>query len=406
MATIYTDSQGRQVYDYNGKTIDAKTGQPIDTTALPPIPPTGTSTTPASSSVPPPPASTGTPTNPATPPLQATGTFNLPGYQTGTPASQPSPAVNLPAINAPSSSSLVDFANALDQATNFAKQKRNASFVGDVMAPSSGTLKASDFSSILSGLNSASDKTSTNLINRAITTATPSFQVQQFGNDVYQVQYDANGQAKGANLLYASPKNSQYTYQTVTQSNGDIVSIQYDPQGQPIGQQKIYTAPPKVTEVSAGATLVGADGKPIYTAPTATQTNATTKDANGNPVTTLPGIGGGAPTTVTKEDIPLIEKALLSGEYGGKKIGNPVGSDGYIDPSVYVALMNYWIQQGGTKQSFLDKFSYKKYINPANTWVWDQLGIANPYVKKTTTSSSSSGTSGSTLNSQIDKLNL
>lgn len=29
MATIYTDKSGRQVYDYNGQTLDAKTGQPI-----------------------------------------------------------------------------------------------------------------------------------------------------------------------------------------------------------------------------------------------------------------------------------------------------------------------------------------------------------------------------------------
>ncbi len=100
------------------------------------------------------------------------------------------------------------------------------------------------------------------------------------------------------------------------------------------------------------------------------------------PTTSSP-LGGGAPSGYTKADTVEIDTALRTGMVNGQKIGNPIGSDGFIDPTGYVQMMNYWIQQGGTKQSFFNDFPVKKYINPTNTWVWGQLGIPNPSVKAT-----------------------
>lgn len=148
--------------------------------------------------------------------------------------------------------------------------------------------------------------------------------------------------------------------------------------------------PAKLTEVSPGASLYDpSTGKSLYTAPTVTQQNV-----SGGTTKPAAPIGGGAPSTFTKDDRGDVETALRAGEYNGTKLGNAIGDDGYIDPSVYVKLMNYWIQQGGTKESFFSNFSYKKYINPKNTWVWGDLDIPNPYVKKESTSGD--------LNSAID----
>ena len=64
------------------------------------------------------------------------------------------------------SSPLMSFADSLDAAVNLARQKRNTSFVSDIMMPYRGTAKASDFNDILSGFSSASDKTSSNLLKK------------------------------------------------------------------------------------------------------------------------------------------------------------------------------------------------------------------------------------------------
>lgn len=96
--------------------------------------------------------------------------------------------------------------------------------------------------------------------------------------------------------------------------------------------------------------------------------------------------GDGIPQGMTSSDISSIENSLKTGTVNGVKVTNPVGGDGFIDPNMYVQMMNYWISKQGTKQAFFNQFPYKTYINPANTWIWSQLGIDNPYVKKTSTS--------------------
>lgn len=49
--------------------------------------------------------------------------------------------------------------------------------------------------------------------------------------------------------------------------------------------------------------------------------------------------------------------------------GNPnLGSDGYVNPSVYLQLYNSWVSGGGVKADFLKVFPLNTYINPANNW--------------------------------------
>lgn len=63
------------------------------------------------------------------------------------------------------SSPLMSFADSLDAAVNLARKSRNASSV-DMMKPYQGTVAASDFSSILNNLNTASDQTSSSLLKK------------------------------------------------------------------------------------------------------------------------------------------------------------------------------------------------------------------------------------------------
>jgi YD repeat-containing protein len=216
---------------------------------------------------------------------------------------------------------------------------------------------------------------------------------------------------------------------TIVEAGGRKYSVTVDAQGQLISKVDIgaaTTGANSQTTLNPGDIRIDAAGKTIASNPTTSVQSA--QATTGNPGTRTPTTqelidaykanGGqsltpeqiaklygttaptgtstekslttvGFPPNTTQTDINEIETALKSGYYSGQKIGNPIGSDGYIDPASYVQLMNYWTSSsvGGTKQAFLTKFPVKTYINPANTWVWGQLGIPNPYVKSTTTSS-------------------
>lgn len=69
-------------------------------------------------------------------------------------------------------SRILSFASSLDAAVNLARKSRNQSSLA-MMQPFQGTVAASDFNSILSNLNAASDKTSSDLIKRATEEAAP-----------------------------------------------------------------------------------------------------------------------------------------------------------------------------------------------------------------------------------------
>jgi hypothetical protein len=69
---------------------------------------------------------------------------------------------------------------------------------------------------------------------------------------------------------------------------------------------------------------------------------------------------------------------------------NSRGSDGYVDPSLYLKLYNAWTSAGGTAVGFTSTYPPKDYVNPANTWLPSFL------VPK----------SSNSLQSQIDALHL
>jgi hypothetical protein len=188
------------------------------------------------------------------------------------------------------SSSLVNFATALDQAVGMARQKRNALQLG-LMMPSQGTVAASDFNSILSSFKAASDNTSSNLINRAMEEATP--------------------------------------------------------------------RPSSYTEVSPGATLFDpVTGKAVYTAPTS---------ASQKPVSS------GA-LTLSQDEVDEAYTILKTGKAAdGTLYGSPMGADGFIDPRVYLKLLDQWKQNGGLLDDFTKLYPPESFINPANTWTGTEL---------------------------------
>src|ERR1044072_2991924 len=70
------------------------------------------------------------------------------------PAQRNAVSGELPSMSGLSGGNLVEFSRSLDEAVNLAKQNRNKTSL-DLMAPYRGTVAASDFSSILGGLNQA-----------------------------------------------------------------------------------------------------------------------------------------------------------------------------------------------------------------------------------------------------------
>jgi hypothetical protein len=127
---------------------------------------------------------------PSLPPLSGTPTpSNQPAAPTPTAPSTPLPAGQ--------ASPLLSFANTLDQAVNLARQHRNELSL-DLMKPLQGTVAASDFSSILGHLNTASDSTASDLIKQATKLDAPSYDTVTIGGDLYQVKKDATGKIVGA----------------------------------------------------------------------------------------------------------------------------------------------------------------------------------------------------------------
>lgn len=94
------------------------------------------------------------------------------------------PPPQAPAPGQTKASSLLNFSNALTQATNLAKQKRNGSMVG-FMAPMQGTMMASDFNSILSGMNTASSNYTGELTKNALEAAQPNLMEVSAGATLY-----------------------------------------------------------------------------------------------------------------------------------------------------------------------------------------------------------------------------
>ncbi len=215
---------------------------------------------------------------------------------------KPQSGFGLGAFKQQPKSTLLDFANALDQATGLAKKKLNASQLG-IMMPHKGTAMASDFSSILSRMNSASDNTAANLTNRA--------------------------------LEFAQPE--QLSYGTMTDPYGNLYEIQTDANGQMIGQRLLAQGAP--------ADVAKAEGTTQATKP---------KVQTGNFVYTEQDYA---------EDLAALTAMDLYDAAGNPNRG----PDGYVNPAIYYQLYKEWINKGGLAADFTKTFPIKNFINPANT---------------------------------------
>jgi len=129
----------------------------------------------------------------ATPmPTPATNPINTPTpSMTLPPENQTAPTYTLPQTS--STGTLVDFKNAVSQAVELARNKRNE-LMTKFMMPFQGTVAASDFSSILSNLNTASDKTMEEYTKNLIETQTPKppvYDTFTMDGSLYEVQKDS-----------------------------------------------------------------------------------------------------------------------------------------------------------------------------------------------------------------------
>jgi hypothetical protein len=271
-----------------------------------------------------------TPQAPATGPGTAGYGLGLGGFQTPPTQTQ---GVTFTPQTTTGASSLADFATALDAAANMAKQKRNSLSLG-MMSGYSGTLAASDFNGILGKLNQASDTTASNLINRAMTAATPQYTTQEINGSLYQMAYDASGRFTGATKIADIPKTgASFTYGTATDAQGNMWELQYK-DGQMVGQRLAtagsQSAPKQDFDIRSGPGgsiyAVGTDAKgnpvatPLVEAPVGSSAggftlgkNATRYDAQGNIIATTVGAGEtGVDTGTTGEKIPTLEEYALA----------------------------------------------------------------------------------------------
>lgn len=75
---------------------------------------------------------------------------------------------------------------------------------------------------------------------------------------------------------------------------------------------------------------------------------------------------------------------------GAQKLQASKGSDGYVDPNVYLSLANAWTGQGGSIKDFIKNFPVSSWVNPANTFVTPAI---NALVKQDAAGTKTTGTS-------------
>lgn len=285
----------------------------------------------------------GTPAAPTTP-TTPTDTRTLPGLPTlpqedertlGTTAVAPR---TLPTQN---SSGLMAFSEKLSSAVQLARNKRNelvTQFIGTVPA---GTMPYGDFAPIVSNLNNASDSTANNLINTAVSIA------------------DRDTQRNSTNDANNLSAIREITLKAIEGGAPDaILQKMYEAQD-PVQAAAIGAKYLKNTTSGAGATsgqLLNPDGS-------VAQDNVT-----------LPKPYTSGTLTVDGNAQLEVYNILRTGKTNsGTQYGNAAGADNFVDPAVYLKLMDNWKAGGGQVSDFISKWPPKDYINPANNWVGAEL---------------------------------
>lgn len=100
---------------------------------------------------------------------------------------------------------LLTFKETLSKITNLAKEKRNALSL-EFMAPFSGIAPASDFNSILSNLNRASDTFSQDITKDIFKGQETKYELRNVGDDLMEFELDASGKVKSSRVVASEPK--------------------------------------------------------------------------------------------------------------------------------------------------------------------------------------------------------
>lgn len=75
---------------------------------------------------------------------------------------------------------------------------------------------------------------------------------------------------------------------------------------------------------------------------------------------------------------------------GNSKLQASKGSDGYVDPNLYLNLANAWTSNGGSVKDFLTHYPISSWVNPTNTFVTPAI---NALVKQDAAGTKTTGTS-------------
>ncbi len=181
---------------------------------------------------------------------------------------------------------------------------------------------------------------------------------KSFGDSYMSHQENMQSQARD-NITQAMQIGGAAGLEAVKKANPDIFKVaglDYDSLLAAAQAQEKYTQS-KPVEVQPGNTLVDpTTGQSIYSAPKSTSGSTAT-------TSTLAGLQSGktlvsgnlkyAPTQYTQDRNSLISSR---------------GTDGWVDPAIYLRGYNAWISGGGLKSDFLQVYPLKDYINPANSW--------------------------------------
>lgn len=192
-----------------------------------------------------------------------------------------------------------------------------------------------------------------------------------------QVQMDLQNQKQQATTLAKQNETEVWNIATTAASNGQNFK--------PIGQytslaltlQAISQAPTKEqalqiasatglisggTETSTGGKILGSASSGYYTYDPAT--GQTTPIANPNPISPT---GGSIPS------IPSSEVTSLKNALNASKFAGPEADGKYADPSLYLANYQSFLDSGGSADVFFRYFPPTTYINPANTWLPEEI---------------------------------
>ena len=259
---------------------------------------------------------------------------------------------------------------ALDKAVNLARQQRQDStldMLGGVIP--TGALPASSFAGIVSAFNQASSPASGALVSGAL----------GFGQDTIQREFDTAQQARaialdetnqirdfGLSLIGQGLKEETMSAILAAPTIESAIATANAALNSKSKTNESFEIR-EVTRPGGGEVLVkiNSDGteEVLYEAQRAPEPQSSFPTST-SPTTNQPA-GFIRPTN---KEISLLKQALNASKFQG-----PEADGRYADPSLYLINYQNWLDAGGTAEDFFEEFPPKTYINPANTWLPEEI---------------------------------